>query len=170
VEVAGAVNVVEGNMFACSECLEVIVGRGIAEELNAGVGSRLTLSVGNSSREVVVGVFETGIRFQEMVSLSGYVTQVLVKCADSDYVDSVVSTIRETFQGLAVVAQRVTVSLVEQTANTMKVFFSIGLVALSAGGFGIMNTTIMSVVERTRDRDTRVHRSWGQVHLLPIHS
>lgn len=164
-EVAGAVNVVEGGMFTCSDCPEVVVGRGLAEELNISVGSRLALSIGNISREVlVVGVFETGIRFQEMTvyaplrlvqemsSLTGYVTSVLVKCVDPSYVDSVASMIRESFQGVTVVVQRALASLVEQAVSTMNVFFlSIGLVALTAGGFGVMNTMFMAVAERTRE-------------------
>jgi len=164
-DVVGNINVVEGTGFLCYDCREVVIGKGLAIELNASVGSKLAVSIGNTSVEaVVVGIFETGIRFQEVVvyaplrlvqeasGLEGYVTQVLVKCRDPRSAQAVANAITSMFPGLTVVTMAASLQRVEEAINTMTMFFlSIGLVALTAGGFGVMNTMFMAVAERTRE-------------------
>ena len=164
-DLVGNINVVEGEGFSCYDCREVVIGKGLALELNASVGSKLTLSIGNTSVEVVVtGVFETGIRFQEMVvyaplrfvqeasGLEGYITQVLVKCQDPKSAQAVANAITSMFPELTAVTMAASLQRVEEAINIMTMFFlSIGLVALTAGGFGVMNTMFMAVAERTRE-------------------
>jgi len=164
-EVYGALNVVEGGFLSCSDCYEVVIGRALSEELGLSVGSRLALTLGSTNLELTVrGVYEVGMRFQELAiyvpievlqratGLEGYVSYVLVKCVDPREVSQVVQALSEALPGLSVISQTAIAGRVTEALNTLTYFFmSIGLVALTAGGFGVMNTMFMSVAERTRE-------------------
>jgi putative ABC transport system permease protein len=160
--VTGGLNVVNG--VSISENDEIVLGKAVADSLNATVGENITVSTTTSGGHAftIVGIYETGITFQELagyISLKdaqnitnqqGLVTQILVKCQDPNFVSSVSDAISSSIPGVRATSPTSMVSQASQILNTLTMFFAvIGLVALFAGSFGVINTMIMSVSERT---------------------
>lgn len=162
--VTGGLNIVEGRFLSGSG--EIVVGRALAELLNLTAGSSVTLSTGQGegNRFSIVGIFESGISLQE---LSGYVmladaqgitgrrglvSQVLVKCEDPSLASQVANLISSTIEGVRAVVPAAMLERASQVLSSLTMFFTtIGLVALVAGSFGVVNTMMMSVTERTRE-------------------
>ncbi|MEM1607336.1 MAG: FtsX-like permease family protein [Candidatus Bathyarchaeia archaeon] len=165
--VTSGLNIVEGRFLAEDSGGEIVLGKALMELLNLTLGQTVSLSVGQEGVErnfTIVGVFETGMLFQEYaayITLSdaqditgerGSVTQILVKCEDPSVVSDVASIISSTVPGVRVITPTAVLQQANQMLNTLTMFFAtIGLVALFAGSFGVINTMIMSVTERTRE-------------------
>ncbi|MEM2562982.1 MAG: FtsX-like permease family protein [Candidatus Bathyarchaeia archaeon] len=165
--VTGGLNIVEGRSLMENSSGEIVFGKALMELLNLTLGQTVSLSGGQESVErtfTIVGVFETGMVFQEYAAyitlidaqnITGerdLVTQILVKCEDPSVVSDVASLISSTVPGVRVTTPTAVLQQANQMLNTLTMFFAtIGLVALFAGSFGVANTMIMSVTERTRE-------------------
>ncbi|MCC6058282.1 MAG: FtsX-like permease family protein, partial [Desulfurococcaceae archaeon] len=160
-----SIEVVEGSFLTNISTQQAVVGKSLAEELGVSVGSHIELSYGNTTQIfTVVGVFQTGERFQEyavyiplqiaqnLIGVVDKVSQILVKCSDPSSVQDVAQAIQSLFPGLTTFTPSTMVQRMQEAVNTVTTFFaSIGGVALVAGLFGVMNTMTMAVAERTRE-------------------
>lgn len=160
-----SIEVVEGSFLSNISTQQAVVGKSLAEELGVSVGSHIELSYGNTTQIfTVVGVFQTGERFQEyavyiplqiaqnLIGVVDKVSQILVKCSDPSSVQDVAQAIQSLFPGLTTFTPSTMVQRMQEAVNTVTTFFaSIGGVALVAGLFGVMNTMTMAVAERTRE-------------------
>jgi putative ABC transport system permease protein len=160
-----SIEVVEGSFLTNISTQQAVVGKSLAEELGVSVGSHIELSYGNTTQIfTVVGVFQTGERFQEyavyiplqiaqnLIGVVDKVSQILVKCSDPSSVQDVAQAIQSLFPGLTTFTPSAMVQRMQEAVNTVTTFFaSIGGVALVAGLFGVMNTMAMAVAERTRE-------------------
>ncbi|MEM2092092.1 MAG: ABC transporter permease [Candidatus Bathyarchaeia archaeon] len=165
--VTGGLNIAEGRFLTENSNREIVLGKALMEFLNLTVGQTVSLNTGQEGREQtfnIVGVFETGMFFQEYaayITLAdaqnitgeyGLITQILVKCEDPSIVSDVASAISSTVPGVRVTTPTAVLQQANQMLNTLTMFFAtIGLVALFAGSFGVVNTMMMSVTERTRE-------------------
>jgi len=164
--VTGGLNIMSGTSLPEGEENAVVLGKVLSDSLGASIGD--TVSIGTATTEtqsfIVVGIFETGMSFldrscyihldvaQNLTEKHGLISTILVKCTNPDVVDYVANTIQILIEGVRVVTQKTLVQQVSQITNTLGVFVgAIGIVALIAGSFGVMNTMAMSVFERTRE-------------------
>jgi len=165
--VTSGLNIIDGSFLSDSSSGEIVLGKALMDLLNITRGDLVNLSTGQSGEEQtfkVVGIFETGMVFQEYagyITLAdaqnitgehGLVTQILVKCEDPSIVSNVANLIQSTVPGVRVTTPTAAIQQATQMLNTLTMFFAtIGLVALFAGSFGVINTMMMSVTERTRE-------------------
>jgi putative ABC transport system permease protein len=165
--VTSGLNIIDGSFLSDSSSGEIVLGKALMDLLNITRGDSVNLSTGQSGEEQtfkVVGIFETGMVFQEYagyITLAdaqnitgehGLVTQILVKCEDPSIVSNVANLIQSTVPGVRVTTPTAAIQQATQMLNTLTMFFAtIGLVALFAGSFGVINTMMMSVTERTRE-------------------
>ena len=165
--VTGGLNIIEGRFLTENSAGEIVIGKALMEFLDLTLGQTVSLSSGQIGAErtfKVIGVFETGMVFQEYAAYialadaqeitgeSGRITHVLIKCEDPSIVSEVSSLISSAVPGVRVATPTIMVQQATNMLNTLTMFFAtIGLVALFAGSFGVVNTMMMAVTERTRE-------------------
>jgi ABC-type lipoprotein release transport system permease subunit len=150
--------IVEGQPLATNR--QMLLGRQAADTLNAEVGD--TLRVLDSTFRVV-GIFETGVGFEESGAvitlrdaqrLAGRPHQVSmygIKLRDPSQADEVLAYLEASFP-------EIDVSLTSEFAENLpdmqaseQMMQQIAFLAVLIGGVGMLNTMLMSVLERTRE-------------------
>jgi len=181
--VVGELNIINGRSLSQDDTYKIVLGHALADSLNVTVGESVIVGTNSTSgyKFTVVGIFETGTPFQEMIcyiplrdaqnisNQQGLVTQILVKCIDPNEVSSISEEISSSISGVRVTVPTGMVQQASQMLNALTMFFAtIGLVALFAGSFGVVNTMIMSVTERTREIGTLKAIGAGDVEILKM--
>ena len=145
---------------------QIVVGQTLATNLGITVGSVVTVGSNTTggSPYTVVGIYSTGNTFTERFSYipltnaqaiankTGQISEVFVKADNPNEVAQVTSEITASFPGVSAIAPSTFTSAAATLSGTLTSFFTIiGLAALLAGGFGVVNTMMMSISERTRE-------------------
>jgi putative ABC transport system permease protein len=166
--VTGGLNLVSGSSLSASSG-QVVLGQALAQSLGVSVGSPVAVaSNGTSSvQETVVGIYSSGTRFldraaylslselQNITGNRGLVSEIFVKTNTSNEVSQVASQITSTIPGVRAVQENNFSQVASTLSDTLTSFFTIiGLVALLAGAFGVVNTMMISVGERTKEIGT----------------
>jgi len=176
-DAAGGLNIVEGRAIGESETYVTVLGKALYDVLNASLGQQVLVKARPSNELnnvaltnvtlTIIGVHETGVSWadrglyvpisvvQDLTESYGKVSSILVKADDPNYVEVISSEIKALFPETRVVTIATIIERASQFLNTMTVSLgSIGMVALVAGSFGVVNTMFISVVERTREIGT----------------
>jgi ABC-type lipoprotein release transport system permease subunit len=167
--IAGAVH--EGRNLASPDDEGVVIGRALAERLGTGVGKRIVVMSQAADHSVadrgfrVVGLF-TGDReatelsyvfvgrsvAAAMLGLGTRVSEVAVMLHDRSRLSSFVARLRAAAPGLDVepwtVLEPMAQAIVSLAQGWIWMFFAVMVVAMA---FGLVNTMLMAVLERTRE-------------------
>jgi ABC-type antimicrobial peptide transport system permease subunit len=154
---------------------QVIVGKNAADQMGLDVGDTLRLLRSNFR---VVGIYETGISFEdigvvvglrEAQSLIGKPHQVMyyaIKLRNPEQAEALERELEAAFPDLDV-------SLTSEIAESMSDFqvleqmaSQISLLAIFIGGVGMLNTMLMSVLERTREIGVLRALGWRRRQVL----
>lgn len=165
--------IIEGRPLEGSR--EVILGRQTAEVLGVGVGRTLRLLESNFR---VVGIYETGLAFEETgvviglreaQSLTGRSHQVMwygIKLRDAGEAKVARAELQAAFPDLTF---SLTSQLTEDQAQFQQMQRGVDAVlffAVLIGGIGILNTMLMSVLERTREIGVLRALGWRRRHVI----
>jgi ABC-type antimicrobial peptide transport system permease subunit len=154
---------------------QVLVGKKAAEQMGVEVGDTLRLLRSNFR---VVGIYETGISYEdigvviglrEAQALTGKPHQVMyyaIKLQDPGDAGRVVEQLEAAFPDLDV-------SLTSEIAESMSDFqvmeelmTQVSALAVFIGGLGMLNTMLMSVLERTREIGVLRALGWRRRQIL----
>lgn len=149
---------VEGQPLASRR--QVIIGKTTAKNFKKGVGDNLRINEGNYR---VVGIYETGVSFEDggaVMTLADAqrafdkqrrVSYLAIKLKDIGRLDEVKSEIETRWPDLAATRSGESSTQTEMFGIVRSFGWFIGIFAILVGGLGMMNTTLMSVFERTRE-------------------
>lgn len=149
----------------------ILIGRKLAERLETKLGRRVVIMSQNKDNDVadrgfrIVGVFDTSLEAtetafvfmgrdtaRELLGLGNEVSEVAVKLNDINQVDAVVERLRKKLPHLDVqpwhVIEPLTKWIVDMYDASAVIWHVIVFLAM---GFGIVNTLLMAVFERTRE-------------------
>jgi len=164
-------NIVQGRYLAAGDEDLILIGRTMADRLDAGVGDRITL-VGRATHEqmrrrtmTVVGIYDLGLsevekrmvyvslaEAQTLFELRDQATEVVVALESVGQEETVVAALRAALPGYEVSSWEELNPELKQSMDVDQQFMNIfGLVALLIAGIGVLNLLLMAVFERTRE-------------------
>jgi putative ABC transport system permease protein len=167
--VTGGLNILSGTSITSASGNQVVLGETLASRLGVSAGSSVTVGANatGGATYTVVGIYSSGNTFldrsiyvsltnaQAIVGDQGKLTEIYVKADTSSNVTQIASEIGSKVPGVKVVTSSNLATVASTLSGTLTTFFTvIGLVALLAGGFGVVNTMMISVSERTREIGT----------------
>jgi ABC-type lipoprotein release transport system permease subunit len=154
---------------------QVIVGKRAAEQMGLKIGDTLRLL--NSSFRVV-GVYETGVSFEEIgvviglrevQALVGKPHQVQfygVKLRDAAQAEAMRDDLQVAFPEVDFALTAEAVESVSDMRVMREMVAQISFLAVFIGGLGMLNTMLMSVLERTREIGVLRALGWRRARVL----
>src|SRR6266487_4278402 len=166
-----AEHITQGRFLSDEDGDAILIGQGLAERLEVGLGDRVTL-LGRSKNELmrqhtmtIVGIYdlhapeiEKGavyiplIDAQTLYNLRGQATEAAIFLHQVGTEDSVMSTLQAQLPSYEVDSWQTLRPEIRQTMEYKLAFTSfVGIVVLVIAGIGILNLMLMAVFERTRE-------------------
>ena len=164
-------SIVQGEYLSASDDSGVIIGKKLAHQLETRLGKRVVVMSQNRDNDIadrgfrIVGIFdtqmealETGFLFmgrktaQQLLDIDDQISEIAIRLNDGVAVDSVVQQLKQQQPELDIQSwyelQPMSKVMVEMYEDFHLIWH---LIVFMAMGFGIINTLLMAVFERTRE-------------------
>ena len=172
------VKVVEGRAYAPGSTNEIMLGYRAAADLGKHVGDSITIE---DSTYTVTGIFSTGQVFGDTASMlplttlqaeerkPGSVTLLFVRIKPGADIDKVRQQIEADLPQLATVRTQSDFGRVDRNLVLINAANLGGsLLALTIGAVGVMNTTLLSFFERTREFGVLRAIGWSRLRVVAL--
>ena len=164
---------VEGSQITGNR--QVILGRVMAESMNRTIGDTVVLG---DKRFKVVGIFETGVSWEEMggvvtlrdaQNMAGkphQVTMLAVNIKDTNQSRELSALINDRFPSIQADLNSDFLEKLPEMQYTNLLMAAITILSVFVGGLAVLNTMLMAVVERTREIGILRALGWKQLRIL----
>ena len=166
-----AENTTAGRFLRSEDGDQIVIGRGLADEMGLDIGDRLTLvgsDVHKQNRQrgmSVVGIYDIGMasiekssvymslgEAQSLYGLPGQSTEIVVNLDSVGREDPVVSALAPALPGYEVESWARNYPELENAIGSKSAVMNIfGVIIILIAGIGILNLLLMAVYERTRE-------------------
>jgi len=176
----------DGSYFSVNGKQEVLIGEALAKKLRLQTGRKLVITLTDRTGEIssgafrVCGIFRTASQpFDEtnlyirrpdadrLGAMEGHVVQVAIRLHRDEDTDGTADRLRRQFPGMEVKTWRELSPemelLVITTGQTIYIFMGIIMLALA---FGIINTMLMAILERTREIGMLLALGMGRIRIF----
>ena len=163
--------IIEGNLFDSMKRNEIMIGKKLAKKMNLKVGSKLVLTFTDTTDEIVAAAFRVTaiyqsdnapldeknvyVRMDELNTLLGTGNafhEIVLLLKYDDDLNNVQKQLQKTFPGYQVESWKEISPETELLVNTTNQYsYIIMVIIMFALAFGIINTMLMSILERTRE-------------------
>lgn len=166
-------NIIEGDYFEkTSKSAPILISKKLSTKLKAKIGSKIVITIQHTSGELVYGLFRvTGIyktantifdepnifvKKSDLIDLTGFdpskATEIGILLDNPEITNLVVDKIKAQQSGLSVLSWKELEPLLAGLSSMMdQMSYLLLIIILIAMAFGIINTMMMAVLERTKE-------------------
>ncbi len=172
------VKVVDGRAYDATAPDEIMLGYRAAKDFKKSVGDTFKIE---DNEFKVVGIFSTGqvfgdsatmlplVTLQAMERKPGNVTLIFVRVKEGADIDSLRAKIDEENPEMATVRTQSEFGRIDRNLKLISAAnVGASILALVIGAIGVMNTTVMSVFERTREFGVLRAVGWSRLRVLAL--
>ena len=174
-----AAKITQGRFLKASDAYSVVIGKTIADDYKKMVGSVIEI---NDVRFKVVGIWTTGSSATDNTILmpidiarkvfgfpNDKAAMLTVYTKDPTAIESVSKKIELRIDGVDAKSGSEYAKDVSSVFSSLDLFFwAISLIAVVVGGVGILNTMLMSVMERFRDFGILKAIGWSNSNIMTL--
>ncbi len=164
---------VEGDYFEKqSRTPQILISSKLAGKLKAKTGSKIVLTIQNTDGELVYGLFRVNGLYKtsnsmfdepnvfvlksDLAELTGFdaskSTEIAILMADTEMTKETAEFLGKTLPGMSVLPWNILEPTLKMLSSMMdQMSFFLLAIILAAMAFGIVNTMLMSILERTRE-------------------
>jgi ABC-type lipoprotein release transport system permease subunit len=180
--------IISGNYFDKTKKQQILIGKKLADKLKLHKGSKLVITTNDTANNLVAGAFKiAGIyesvnapldekmvyieqhEFNEMMSLTDEIHEIAILLYKNDSTDFYLKMFKERYPHLLVQSWK---ELSPETDLLIKTIDQYSLIILIiifiALAFGIINTMLMAILERTKEIGMMIALGTGRFKMLGI--
>lgn len=150
----------------------ILISQKLAVKLKAKMGSKIVVTIQNNQGDLVYGLFRVSgiyktsngmfdepnvfVLKQDLAGLTGYdpamATEIAILMESTDLTDAAVAQLENLAPGQSVLPWNILEPTLKMLSSMMdQMSFFLLIIILAAMAFGIVNTMLMSILERTRE-------------------